>query len=34
MQSFKVTAKNADAKIHAEAKHPKSSFAECFPDLN
>mmetsp|Transcript_156429 Transcript_156429/g.276327 ORF Transcript_156429/g.276327 Transcript_156429/m.276327 type:complete len:80 (-) Transcript_156429:181-420(-) len=31
--SFKITKKNADQKIHAESKHPKSSFAECFPGL-
>ncbi|CAK0845839.1 unnamed protein product [Prorocentrum cordatum] len=33
MQQFKVTAKNADQKAHAESKHPKSTFAECFPTL-
>lgn len=30
---FKVTKKNADQKAHAESKHPKSTFAECFPGL-
>merc|ERR1711862_274557 len=33
MQAFKVTKKNADQKAHAESKHPKCSFAECFPGL-
>lgn len=33
MQSFKVTKKNADQKNHAESKHPKSTFEECFPGL-
>mmetsp|Transcript_83349 Transcript_83349/g.202101 ORF Transcript_83349/g.202101 Transcript_83349/m.202101 type:complete len:80 (+) Transcript_83349:65-304(+) len=31
--AFKVTKKNADQKIHAESKHPKSTFEECFPGL-
>lgn len=30
-QSFKVTIKMADAKIHAANKHPKKTFEELFP---
>ena len=32
-QSFKVTEKNVDARKHAESKHPKKTFEECFPSL-
>mmetsp|Transcript_3256 Transcript_3256/g.5033 ORF Transcript_3256/g.5033 Transcript_3256/m.5033 type:complete len:81 (-) Transcript_3256:48-290(-) len=32
--NFKVTKKNSDQKVHHETKHPKSSFAECFPTLD
>merc|ERR1712060_251052 len=32
-QSFKVTKKNTDQKAHADSKHPKSTFAECFPGI-
>lgn len=32
-QSFKVTVKNVDAHKHAESKHPKATFDECFPSL-
>lgn len=32
-QSFKVTTKNADARKHAEGKHPKKTFEELFPSL-
>ena len=32
-QSFKVTQKNVDAHKHAEGKHPKKTWEECFPDL-
>ena len=28
-----MTERNVDARKHAENKHPKSSFEECFPDL-
>ncbi len=31
MMEFKLTAKMADAKQHAESKHPKSKYEECFP---
>mmetsp|Transcript_29948 Transcript_29948/g.67958 ORF Transcript_29948/g.67958 Transcript_29948/m.67958 type:complete len:82 (-) Transcript_29948:147-392(-) len=34
MQAFKVTKKNSDQKVHAESKHPKSAFEECFPGLD
>lgn len=27
---FKVTKKNADARIHCDSKHPQSTFGECF----
>ena len=30
-QSFKVTVKMADARIHAANKHPKKTFEELFP---
>ncbi|CAE8601577.1 unnamed protein product, partial [Polarella glacialis] len=32
-QVFKVTKKNVDQKNHFAAKHPKSTFEECFPGL-
>ena len=32
-QTFLVTKKNVDAHKHHENKHPKKTFAECFPDL-
>mmetsp|Transcript_6126 Transcript_6126/g.7926 ORF Transcript_6126/g.7926 Transcript_6126/m.7926 type:complete len:128 (-) Transcript_6126:141-524(-) len=31
--TFKVTKKNIDQRNHAESKHPKNSFDECFPTL-
>lgn len=31
LTEFKVTAKMADAKCHAESKHPKNKYEECFP---
>eukprot|EP00413_Alexandrium_margalefii_P022527 CAMPEP_0204566740 /NCGR_PEP_ID=MMETSP0661-20131031/36214_1 /ASSEMBLY_ACC=CAM_ASM_000606 /TAXON_ID=109239 /ORGANISM="Alexandrium margalefi, Strain AMGDE01CS-322" /LENGTH=97 /DNA_ID=CAMNT_0051574601 /DNA_START=70 /DNA_END=361 /DNA_ORIENTATION=+ len=31
LSPFKVTAKNSDQKVHAETKHPKSSFAAASP---
>ena len=30
---FKVTLRNVEQKKHAENKHPKSTFEECFPTL-
>lgn len=32
-QSFKVTERNVDAHKHADSKHPKKTFDECFPSL-
>ena len=32
-QPFKVTEKNVDAHKHAENKHPKKTWEECFPSL-
>uniref|UniRef100_A0A7S2H271 At2g23090-like zinc-binding domain-containing protein n=2 Tax=Octactis speculum TaxID=3111310 RepID=A0A7S2H271_9STRA len=29
---FKITKKNADARIHSDSKHPTSSFEACFPE--
>lgn len=31
MMEFKLTVKMADAKQHAESKHPKQKYEECFP---
>lgn len=31
LTEFKVTVKMADAKQHAESKHPKSTYEICFP---
>ena len=30
---YKVTEKNIDARRHAENKHPKSTYEQCFPTL-
>ena len=30
--AFRLTVKNADARIHAENRHPQSTFADCFPE--
>lgn len=31
--SYKVTTKNVDQHRHAENKHPKHTFEDCFPSL-
>eukprot|EP00444_Apocalathium_aciculiferum_P022553 CAMPEP_0183436632 /NCGR_PEP_ID=MMETSP0370-20130417/69529_1 /TAXON_ID=268820 /ORGANISM="Peridinium aciculiferum, Strain PAER-2" /LENGTH=76 /DNA_ID=CAMNT_0025624127 /DNA_START=93 /DNA_END=323 /DNA_ORIENTATION=+ len=33
LSTFKVTKANSDQKVHHETKHPKVTFAECFPGL-
>eukprot|EP00414_Alexandrium_minutum_P007682 CAMPEP_0113819430 /NCGR_PEP_ID=MMETSP0328-20130328/735_1 /TAXON_ID=39455 /ORGANISM="Alexandrium minutum" /LENGTH=75 /DNA_ID=CAMNT_0000787363 /DNA_START=90 /DNA_END=317 /DNA_ORIENTATION=- /assembly_acc=CAM_ASM_000350 len=33
LSAFKITKTNSDQKVHHESKHPKATFAECFPDL-
>jgi len=30
---FKVTKKNVDARMHADSKHSKNTFEECFPSI-
>ena len=32
-QIFKLTKKNVDARNHAASKHPKETFAACFPEI-
>ena len=31
MQAIRTTKTNTEMKAHAESKHPKKSYAECFP---
>lgn len=30
---FKLTKRNVDSRMHAESKHPQSTFATCFPEV-
>ena len=32
-QVFKLTKKNIDQRNHADSKHPKETFATCFPEV-